>query len=199
MNINNLFPTPVGFFKYEEEFTKKEEDFFVNQEKKPNTGNTTSADRKILHNSKVKNIASFVQTSVDQYFDEVFRPKMDVKPYITQSWMNYTEPGQFHHKHAHPNSFISGVFYVNADPKEDKIYFFREEYQRLKVEARDFNSWNSESWWFGIERGLLVVFPSNLTHMVETVSAKETRISLAFNTFLKGYLGNDETLTGLHL
>jgi hypothetical protein len=34
--------------------------------------------------------------------------------------------------------------------------------------------------------------------MVERVIGKE-RISLSFNTFLKGYIGEDKELTGLHL
>ena len=43
----------------------------------------------------------------------------------------------------------------------------------------------------------LVLFPSNLVHMVEKVVGKE-RISLSFNTFLKG-IGENKELTGLHL
>jgi hypothetical protein len=35
--------------------------------------------------------------------------------------------------------------------------------------------------------------------MVETKVGDDTRISIAFNTFLKGYIGSDESLTGLHL
>ena len=34
---------------------------------------------------------------------------------ITQSWINFTKKGEYHHPHAHPNSLISGVFYVEAD------------------------------------------------------------------------------------
>jgi hypothetical protein len=34
--------------------------------------------------------------------------------------------------------------------------------------------------------------------MVKTVVGKE-RISLSFNTFLKGYIGEDIELTGLHI
>lgn len=199
LNIHNLFPTPVAFFKYNKELTTKQLDFFLNQEKRTNMGNTNSANQKILNNPKVKDIASFIQVSVDQYFEEVWKPKHDTSLRITQSWLNYTDPGQFHHKHAHPNSFVSGVFYVDADPTHDKIYFFNEGYQTLSVEHREYNIWNSKSWWFPVEKGLLVLFPSSFTHMVETVTAETTRISLALNTFPKGYMGNDDNLTGLHL
>jgi predicted 2-oxoglutarate/Fe(II)-dependent dioxygenase YbiX len=57
---------------------------------------------------------------------------------------------------------------------------------------------NSESWWFEVGAGDLMLFPSSLTHMVETVQGDE-RVSLAFNTFPVGYVGEEESLTALHL
>jgi hypothetical protein len=35
--------------------------------------------------------------------------------------------------------------------------------------------------------------------MVEQTESKDTRISLSFNTFLKGYIGAEESLTSLHI
>jgi uncharacterized protein (TIGR02466 family) len=122
-----------------------------------------------------------------------------VSLYLTQSWANYTEVGQFHHKHSHPNSVVSGVFYPQADRAVDKIYFYKDGYERIKIPAAEFNPYNSESWWFEVGAGDLILFPSHLTHMVETKVGDNTRISIAFNTFLKGYIGSDESLTGLHL
>jgi quercetin dioxygenase-like cupin family protein len=54
---------------------------------------------------------------------------------------------------------------------------------------------NSDSWWFNVKPGGIVAFPSNLTHRVENVEADETRISIAFNTFVKGILGDNKSLT----
>jgi len=34
--------------------------------------------------------------------------------------------------------------------------------------------------------------------MVEQTESKDTRINLSFNTFLKGYIGAEESLTSLH-
>ena len=199
MNMFNLFPTPVAFSKFERELTEEELAFFKNQEQKPNQGNTTSADRKILDHALMADVREAIQKALNMYFQEVYRPKFDVKLQITQSWMNYSEPGQFHHKHAHPNSFLSGCFYPQADKNLDKLYFFNEPYQRIKIHSEDFNVYNSDSWWLPVGTGDIVIFPSSLTHMVEQVVASDTRISLSFNTFPIGYVGNDDSLTGLHL
>ena len=69
----------------------------------------------------------------------------------------------------------------------------------IDVEAKEWNVSNSKSWWFEVGIGKLVMFPSSLTHMVQTVDHEETRISLSFNTFLKGKLGVTDSLTELIL
>lgn len=199
MRITNLFPTPVAFFNIGRELTDKERDFMLNQETHNNEGNTTSTNRNILDAPVMADLKAFVEEGIEEYLQTVAAPQFDVGLRITQSWLNYTQPGQFHHKHAHPNSFYSGCFYVNADPNMDKIYFFRDGYERIKLTTEKWNLYNSESWWLSVGTGQLVIFPSDLTHMVQTVEASETRISLAFNTFPVGYVGRDENLTGLHL
>ena len=199
--IDNLFPIPIGWYKNEEGLTKTEKKFLIeDQEEKPNEGNTTSKFRRILHDKKCESLKQFVEESLENYFDQVYKPKSDVEPYITQSWCNYSKTGQWHHKHRHPNSFISGVYYIQADVT-DKIQFFHpKQYQQIRIHPpRDFNTWNSESWWYGIETGLLVLFPSSFEHFVPPVTAKQTRISLSFNTFLKGMVGDNDSLTGLEI
>lgn len=199
MIMHNLFPTPVGFYNLDRELTEKELKFVNDQVTRPNQGNVTSVDNKLFEASPMKDLADFVTASMNEYFQAVYAPKHEVELYVTQSWANYTKPGEYHHKHEHPNSFISGVFYVNADKAKDKIYFYKNGYQQLKLPTENYNLYNSDSWWFEVGTCDLVLFPSSLTHMVQTTDSEDTRISIAFNTFLKGYVGEDIDLTGLHL
>jgi len=197
--INNLFPTAVGFYELDKPVTEKELQFIKDLETRANDGNTTSVDNYLLKSKEMKGIAAFIDKSLQDYFKEVYAPKHKVKPYVTQSWANYTNKGQYHHKHAHPNSFISGVFYVAADAAKDRIFFYKDGYQQIKVKTESWNHWNSESWWFEVAAGKVVLFPSHLTHMVETVQSEDTRISIAFNTFLEGVTGDSQNLTELLL
>ena len=199
MTILNLFPKAVGKYEIGRELTEKEIEFAKNAEKRPNMGNQSSADNYVLKNKVLKNLHNDLFTFANDYFQTVYKPRSDVSLYITQSWLNYTDTGQFHHKHAHPNSFISGVFYMNADITKDKIFFYNDGYQQIKLPPTDWNLWNSESWWFEAGTGILYLFPSSLTHMVEAVTAAETRISLSFNTFLKGNIGDNFSLTELKI
>jgi uncharacterized protein (TIGR02466 family) len=199
VNVFSLFPTPVGIFDLNREITKTEIDFIKNQNKSENLGNKTSEDKEILNNNKLKNIRKFIESSVDEYYKNVYVPKNESSLRITQSWCNYTEPGEYHHKHEHPNSFISGVFYPQANIETDRIYFYKNGYQNLKTTPKSFNVYNSDSWWLEAFTGRLYIFPSSLTHMVETVNGIDTRISLSFNTFPVGDFGDDDSLSGLKL
>jgi len=196
---HHLFPTPVSFFNLGRELTDEESDFLLNQEEKPNSGNTTSKERKLLESDKLAELRGFVELSLDKYLKEILSPKQNVGLRITQSWVNYTKPGQFHHKHAHPNSLISGVFYVKANKETDRIYFYKDGYQQIKLPVDQWNLFNSESWWLPIGTGELILFPSHFTHMVEAVKGDDMRVSMSFNTFPTGHIGDDDNLTGLEL
>ncbi len=200
-NINGIFPTPIYISKVERKLTPLELKF-VDKNKKDfykNDGNITSNNNYILNEKPFANIKKELDLRVQDYFDKVISPANNITPYITQSWLNYTETNQYHHKHAHPNSLVSGVFYINCHEEYDKIKFFNDNYKTIKLEIKDWNLYNSESWWFSVKTGDVILFPSSLTHMVETKQGDNTRISLAFNVFIKGIVGNNKNLTELIL
>jgi uncharacterized protein (TIGR02466 family) len=200
-NIELLFPTPVMFNTIERDYTKKELNA-VKQHSKliyNNTGNTTSLNNYILDEPEFEDLKKICLEHVNSYIKKIYKPKYEVEGYITQSWLNWTKPNQYHHVHEHPNSFISGVLYINAHATEDKIKFHHTQYRQLKIEPDTYDIYNSDTWWFNVKTGGIVLFPSSLTHSVETVVASDTRVSLAFNTFLKGTLGDNRQLTELKL
>ncbi len=197
MITQSLFPTAVSFFKYEE-LTDKEKKVLVEQDKRINEGNSTSVNHYILKNEKLSKLKKFIDACLKEYLDTIYNPSKNVEVYVTQSWCNYTKENEYHHSHTHPNSFISGVFYVQADRKKDKIYFSREKKNVIDLPPVNYNLFNSKNWWFETHTNDLILFPSHLEHMVSKVEGKE-RISLSFNTFIKGELGDDFDLTSLHL
>ncbi len=201
--INNIFPIPVYITEIDRGFTKQELNFVKEQKKQcnQNTGNIHTKDNYILNKKQFKNIKKFLDKHCKNYLKTIICPKDNIELYITQSWLNYTETNQFHHKHNHPNSVISGVLYFDSDIKNDKILFSKPGYQQIKPEIDNtkFNLWNSSTWFFPVKTGMLVMFPSSTTHQVETKQGKNTRISLAFNTFYKGTIGSNPALTELIL
>jgi uncharacterized protein (TIGR02466 family) len=199
--INGIFPTPIYMSKLDRKLTPLELKF-VDKHKKDfykNDGNITSNNNYILNEKPFANIKKELDLRVKDYCNKVLSITDGVTPYITQSWLNYTETNQYHHKHAHTNSLVSGVFYINCHEKLDKIKFFKDGYKTIKPEIKTWNLYNSDSWWFPVKTGDIIMFPSSLTHMVENKEGTNTRISLAFNVFIKGTIGNNKNLTELIL
>jgi uncharacterized protein (TIGR02466 family) len=202
--INSIFPTPIYITKMNRGFTKQELNFVKEQKKHctKNDGNINTKDNYILNRKEFKNVKKFLDKHCKNYLDTVICPKNNIELYITQSWLNYTETNQYHHKHEHPNSVVSGVLYFDSNVKNDKILFTNSKgYEQIKPETDDtkFNLWNSKTWFFSVETGNLFMFPSSTTHQVETKQGNNTRISLAFNTFYKGSVGSNAQLTELIL
>jgi len=200
--IHGIFPTPVYRSELGRELTSSELTFAdkIKKDCWKSIGNIISTNNYILNEKPFINIKKELDKRVQDYFNKVLATTNQVTPYITQSWLNYTTENQFHHKHEHPNSLVSGVFYINCDENFDKIVFFKKDiYQHIKPEVKDWNVWNSESWFFELKTGDIILFPSSLTHMVETKKGNNTRISLAFNVFIKGTIGDNKDLTELIL
>ena len=202
--INNLFPIPIYMTNMDRPFTKQELQFVDKQKKHcvKNRGNVNTKDNYILNRKEFKSIKKFLDKHCKNYLDTIICPKNNIELYITQSWLNYTEENQYHHRHEHPNSVVSGVLYFDSDKANDMIKFFSHvRYQQIKPEIDDdkYNLWNSSSWWFPVETGQLVMFPSSTTHQVDTKKGNNTRVSLAFNTFYKGAVGSNPQLTELIL
>jgi len=199
--ISGVFPTPVYVSNLDRPFTKEEIQIFTTAEKKvvPNAGNITSANNYILNEKGMENLKDILTAHVTEYIKRIHAPKYLMVPYITQSWANYTKKNQYHHTHEHPNSFISGVLYINANEKHDKITLHKKGYQQIKPVPSEFNWYNSESWFYTVKTGMIILFPSGTTHNVETKEGDNKRISLAFNTFFKGTMGENSQLTELIL
>lgn len=198
MKLLSLFPTAIGVFELGREFTKTELKFINELDKRPNKGNQTSVDSHVFKSKKLAKLEDFCLQSAGKYIENVVVPKTDISLYITQSWVNYTEKQQYHHVHAHPNSYVSGVLFIQTDSEKDSLCFHSSHgYTQFKISSSNYNMFNSESWWVPAVSGTLLIFPSYLPHSVESVVSDKTRISLSFNTFLKGNLGTQEDLTEL--
>ena len=97
--FDKLFPTPVMFGHLEQGFTKTELEFINNLEMRENYNNSVSTDTYVLKSSELSEIRLFIEEKINFYFQEIYKPTKELNIYITQSWLNYTETNQYHHKH----------------------------------------------------------------------------------------------------
>ena len=198
--LHGIFPSPVYIVNRDLELSSKEDkdiEDIIEEGMKQNPSNVSSINSYIF-NSKLKEIKQFCEQQIKIYVEEVISPKEDLDFYITQSWLNITKPGKYHHYHYHSNSIISGVFYISVE-EDDRITFVDPNTQikgSINFDSNEYHVWNSSTWFFPINTNELILFPSWLDHGVE-VNEKATtdRISLSFNTFVRGSIGSKKILT----
>ena len=193
-----IFPTPVLITKYEGDLNKelKYVDNLPYKEQKSNA-NFKSADTYLLEIEELKNIKNFMYESLNKFTKNISQSEQRLV--ITQCWANKNPPGSKHHEHVHPNSILSGVFYLRQDKTLPPIQFAKSVQAAMKLDPKKYNNLNSETFLLPCVAGELLLFPSSLKHSVPTNMGKEARISLSFNTFSVDTLGSEESLTHLDI
>ena len=193
-----VFPTPVQIYKYED-IIEKELKYIEGVEWKQQVanGNFKTKDSYLTKHEQLKNLTSFFKECINDYCNTIINS--DQRLVITQLWGNRNPKGSKHHEHVHPNSIISGVFYLRQDPKLPPIQFSKSNQEAMKLDPRKYNHYNAESFMLPCTAAELILFPSNLRHSVPTNMGEEERISLSFNTFSVDALGSEESLTHLDI
>ena len=202
-----LFAIPVNITKYGNDYTN-EMKFIHNAEcegtkdtdrnlyGKKNT-NRQSLDNFILDNPELENIRKWIHLKINEYARNVMGSKSEMV--ITQSWLNKNAKGESHHEHVHPNSMISGVWYPQINENLPPIEFRTSSARDVTLQIETYNQFNSATFLLPMRMGELIIFPSNLSHSVQPNQSDEERISLSFNTWCKGNLGDKKSLTYLPL
>ena len=200
--IEGLFPCPLYFAHRDSDINVKEfgdVDSIIEEGLHNNKYNSTSNNSYVFDN-KFKQIKEFCEQHIKIYVENIINPKEELEFYITQSWLNVTKQGGSHQQHWHPNSIISGVFYISVG-KNDGIFFYdpnNKIKEHFKISPTHNNIFNSDTRFLPVIASDLVLFPSWLEHYVASnQNAIKERISIAFNVFAKGIFGDTESLTKL--
>jgi len=110
---------------------------------------------------------------------------------VTNAWLNINSPGSYNISHIHPNSTLSGVFWMQTPDNCGNIVF--ENSNRfcssplMKYYDDNLNNIynHHDTFYFIPKSGLMILFPSDLSHHVEENQSDIDRISLSFNFVIK--------------
>lgn len=202
MNVFELFPIPACWDNLAGQFDEREIQKMLD----------VSADKAKWHLNQGKNylhpdwymldkyaptLKEIITNKVNWYLREIWREKGNLR--VTISWVNYNPPNTRHHKHSHPNSIFSGTFYIDTAPNAGAIILTNPNKKQFYSEHidKDKSKYTSPIFGFRPDKYDLYIFPSWLEHEVEPNKSDTTRISLAFNTFYTGTIGNLEEATQL--
>ena len=156
-------------------------------------------DKKLL-----PQLAKFIEKSLDEVRISEHINFEYVKPHLM--WANKKNLGQWHRRHTHPNSFLSGIIYLTTCdsrtwfsipnlwcPQNDREYVIGT-YPNTRDDAEIIHKQESIA-------GTMIVFPSHLPHSVDDNKTDTSRYTIAFNAFPcgKSLHNNDGSLAAINI
>lgn len=191
-DIVPLFPTPLYVADLGRPLTDDERSFIMAQRKDcmQNASNWSSNNQKILNAPELIALNQTITQHLHNYYHAVYMPTEPLHPYVTHSCVNFNEKGHIHHGHRHPNSFASGVLYIDVDDDNDGIVFQSDQFDMVTIDnILQPNGYNMKDYLHRVRNNMIVIFPSVLVHGVDPNERDEERVSLAFNSWFSGTVG----------
>jgi len=199
MNIDFISPIPIGSFQ-NTDFSEHQQ--FLDLKYNPTPDGLQSDDTYVLESHAPK-LKVWIESCIQDYMQSCLASTQKLK--MTQSWC-VKHDGMISrlHQHKHPNSFISGAYYIKCTHASNGITFFSNSPlsdNQFEWE-KDSNLLMSQHWlWreypYQVCEGKLILFPSNLMHYVKESITKDYRCVLSFNTWFDSTIGTPGLLTEL--
>lgn len=204
MEILDILPQKLVKFSYPDlEELKVYEKEFSNLEYIDNSSNMRSVSDTVLRMDSFTKLNNWILDCLEEVRVEFNYHCTSLA--ITQSWTNKTKKDSFHHPHVHPNSILSGIMYFNNSNASTlfgipNMWYFANEMQNQSIKI----SWNGPDSVVDHAQeaiaGDLIIFPSHLKHSTLPHNIEDyDRISLSFNIFPSGSIGDFGALSGLNI
>ena len=199
--LQPLFAEPFFRTNISQSIGEEEIAYIKNLKMVPNKANLISDNLYIFEKPELVNLKAAVQETLDFYASEVMGITQEL--YVTQSWALVNKPNTGMHGHSHSNSLISGsLYYCDLPAPGSSMVFDRHKsYQQLQlnIEKEKQNIYNTPLNIITPRAGEVFLFSSGLQHFVETNTSPKPRYSIAFNTFIRGTIGELRDVSQLTL
>jgi uncharacterized protein (TIGR02466 family) len=142
-----------------------------------------------------KQLKNKIYETLDLILPDYFEKYHEMKPFISQGWLNLQNPGQSFPLHIHERTDLACVYYIRACENSGDL---------IMVDTRGSAAWN-----LPVENGItsikykrikpkpgkMVLFPSYVLHSVEENKSEKIRIGIATNIHIpsKPYITPENT------
>jgi len=184
-----LFSTPIYIFDYGNcEILKSPLDYVLNKSQRLYVSETCRSTEDNLHTlPEFANLVFDIGTKIKEVFDDIGLIRDD--EIITCMWANVSTKLNRHNMHLHPNSFFSGVLYLNAPNNCGNIGFKDPRYgsELISFDFEDDSIFKNRTIEVEPVTGRMIFFPSWLYHGTRQgdFNDDQTRVSLSFNIMPK--------------
>jgi uncharacterized protein (TIGR02466 family) len=190
----NMFPTPVyagieldlrnQILPVAEDYINRHGRPYRNQSSYISTYGVDSARIAQNSDSRLNPLTTHIKNASKKYFEDISIIPPDVSLYYL---FNKITLGGEHALHAHPQSILSGVFYLKIPENSPPIIFNdpRDHYKYIQYPTKFGNPRDMykllPEYVINPTEGMILLWPSWLEHQVPPSNCSEERIAIAFN------------------
>jgi len=194
--VRHLFPTPLLETKLE--VTEDLLNYVSNIDYKRTASNDgfMSMDSNVLESPELLHFKKEIDKKINIYFHGVCNYDYKARPELSSSWVVVHRPGDFALEHYHCNAVISGIWYLKTPENCGDICFVNPGNQpfgsMLVFDVKEHNNINAHDFSIKPKKDAMYLFPAQLKHYVRRNESEDTRISLAFNYFIRGEVKSED-------
>jgi uncharacterized protein (TIGR02466 family) len=187
---NDWFPTPIWLFKLDDaqEINKQLLETIYLEKKQDSSGKYSnmmgweSLDN-LQQKSSFNEFTNIIQNNVIEVATFLNWDLNKFKVKITNCWAVINHKYAYSSVQNYSNSLLSGMYYVKTPTNCGGIYFNdpRPAAQMIAPPIKDFNMWTLPRITYKPYEGMMLLFPSWLSHGVETILSDEDRVYINFN------------------
>ena len=200
-NLIDVFPTSIGQSEiYDLEYLNILKNTIIKEYRDDKDYKVDSAlgetfdfwqSNPILHEIPIfSKLINFINENISKYMDSLGYIYDGF--YMTQCWANVYKKGMAIHEHNHPNNFLSWVFFISG--QDAPLVFTQQTLSTIQPAVKFDCLGNSQRIAWKPKAGLLIIWPSYLTHRSLPNKSDELRITISGNIMLKGRIGTEENL-----
>jgi len=204
----NAIPLPTQFiyeFSIDQDLVDKSLEYFLSLDFKSLNSVKDTNSSEILESTGIttknghtvtsfyhKELFNELEKCIDQVAEKHFKNQ---KFAICDSWLTRSKFGQRGISHWHAWSVFSGLLYMTDQEKSHTIFSLEDPFFEKYKNPFGTISLNKIPYDFSIKpvKGKLIIWDSSLFHQIGPVVEKNTRYTLAFNTWMTGNISSDRS------
>lgn len=177
-----IFPTLITkYINHHHDFMVSKLSYLIDSEK---LRNDTQTDKHLEKKEEYSFFFDWVNECLDDYKNSL---KLDTeKLKISLSWANVCKNAEGLHPHCHPNSWISGIYYLTDNPSSTVFLSPLNPLTKQGVVVQSsVPEFESSQWAGNFSAGDMILFPSWIHHYV-IPQDKGKRVTISFNVMPSG-------------
>ena len=199
--VQSVFPTPMAYY-YNTEIIDDLKSYIMSLETKGIESkvavkikhNLIESDFNLFHhdNDTIKKTSKWIGNCVAETVNHIQMEKHIYKINFNESWYHITKTNGMHEPHIHPRCSWCGIYYIKSGNDDSGHTVFENPTRSTYVDRGNLYLNNISTVRIKPKDGMLVLFPSYLSHYQAMYKGTEDRIVIAFNSSITDIIREED-------